>query len=144
MSDTIIRKETVVKEQTIRYNVKDKSIIEMLSENFGKADREQFLVIHLTNTNKIKAVEIVAVGTLSQVAIHPREIFKSAILKKTHKIIVAHNHPSGDPTPSQNDLDTTRRLLAVSDILNIQIVDHIVFTSDSSVYTSIRKESSLF
>ena len=93
-------------------------------------DRECFAAIHLDSRNCPIAVEIVSVGTLNASMVHPREVFKAAILSNAEGIIIAHNHPSGDPTPSREDLELTRRMVQAGEILGIEVLDHIVVAPD--------------
>ena len=100
---------------------------EILKE-YGNSDREMFFILHMNSRNNLITNEIVAVGTLDRINIHPREIFKRAILQSSASIILAHNHPSGDVNPSQEDLDMTKKMKEVSKIVGITILDHIVFS----------------
>ena len=75
----------------------------------------------------------VSVGTLNASLVHPREVFKKAILNNSSHVIVAHNHPSGDPTPSDDDIATTKRLIEAGKILGISVVDHIIVTQNNFV-----------
>ncbi|MDF1558076.1 MAG: JAB domain-containing protein, partial [ANME-2 cluster archaeon] len=70
--------------------------------------------------------EIVSLGSLNANIVHPREVFKTAIQESAAAIIVAHNHPSGDPTPSQNDIDITRKLVETGRVMGIELYDHII------------------
>jgi DNA repair protein RadC len=89
-------------------------------------NQEQFMVIHLTAKNHVLAVETITEGTLTASLVHPREVFKPAIRRCAHAIILAHNHPSGDPTPSREDREVTRRLIEVGKLVGIEVLDHIV------------------
>lgn len=89
-------------------------------------DREHFVVLYLSNKNIINAVHTVSVGGLSSTQVHPREVFKPAILTSSAGIILVHNHPSGDPTPSRQDIEITRRLVEAGKILGIEVLDHLV------------------
>ncbi len=89
-------------------------------------DRENFVVLALSSRGQITGYHCVATGTLSHVLTHPREIFKSAILLSAASIIVVHNHPSGDPTPSPEDLSLTHMLERAGDLLQIPLHDHLV------------------
>lgn len=89
-------------------------------------DREHFFCLHITIRNDIIGIELVATGSLTQVEVHPRECFRGAIMNGAAGIIVAHNHPSGDPTPSPEDLALTRRLREVGVLIGIPLVDHII------------------
>jgi len=90
------------------------------------ADREHFLVVHLSTKNTVNGVETVSVGTLNKTLIHPREIFKGAILNNAARVVLVHNHPSGDPEPSLEDINLTRKLVDAGNILSIPVVDHIM------------------
>lgn len=90
-------------------------------------EREHFLMLSLDTKNALKAVHIISIGSLNANIVHPREVFYFAIQDRAAAIIVGHNHPSGDPAPSQNDVDITKRLKAGADILGIDLHDHVVF-----------------
>lgn len=92
----------------------------------GKEEREKFYVLHLSAKNRVLAMELVAVGTLTDSNIHPREVFKAAVHNNSAKIICIHNHPSGDVTPSLLDLAMTERLKAAGELLGIEVLDHII------------------
>jgi|SRR5690349_5004968 len=96
-------------------------------------DREGFLVIHLDSRNAIRSMELVSIGSLNSCIVHPREVFKAAILANAASIILAHNHPSGDPTPSPEDLAITRRLRRAGQLLGIDVRDHVVVTAEAYV-----------
>jgi len=89
-------------------------------------DRERFHVLCLNSRSVLMADVLVAEGTPYQCMVDPREVFRAALLAPTHSIILAHNHPSGDPTPSEPDLALTRQLVAAGRALNIPVVDHLV------------------
>ena len=88
--------------------------------------KEYFIALHLDGKNRILAVDICSIGSLNQSIVHPREVFKVALLSSAAAIILMHNHPSGDPTPSSEDLEVTRRLREAGDLLGIKILDHLV------------------
>lgn len=90
------------------------------------ADREHFVIVLLNRKNGIIGINTVSVGDLSSSIVHPREVFKPAIVAGAASIILAHNHPSGDPTPSSNDLRVTDQLKEAGDLLGIEVLDHIV------------------
>ena len=87
---------------------------------------EVFAMICLTTKHRVIAYHEVSRGTLDATLVHPREVFKAAMLANAAAIIVSHNHPSGDPTPSADDVDLTRRLAAAGELLGISLLDHIV------------------
>ena len=100
------------------------------------ADREYFYVIALDMKNKVIGVNMVSMGTLNASVIHPREVFKALILLNAASFIGFHNHPSGDPLPSPEDMDLTRRLAAASTIIGIKFLDHLIIGS-TGAYTSL-------
>ncbi len=88
--------------------------------------KEHFISLHLDGKNRIVCLDRVSVGSLNQSIVHPREVFKSACLSGAAAIILIHNHPTGDPVPSKEDLAITRRLKECGDLLGIKILDHII------------------
>ena len=97
------------------------------------ADRESFYAIHLDTRNRVIGAEEIARGTLTDVGVHPREMFKGAILGNAAAVIVAHNHPSGDAAPSAQDIELTRRLIAAGKLIGIPVLDHVVVAADECV-----------
>ncbi|MCW3491354.1 RadC family protein [Dethiobacter alkaliphilus] len=88
--------------------------------------REHFRAIMLDTKNKVLGIEEISIGSLNTSLVHPREVFRPAIRKACASIILIHNHPSGDPTPSREDLDVTRRLREAGRLIGIEILDHII------------------
>ena len=105
----------------------------LLHERYAMADREIFVVVLLDTKNTVLAIDPVAVGSLDSAMISMREVFKSAIMIGAAAIIVAHNHPSGDPTPSPEDVAITRQIASAGKLLDIELLDHIVLGSASHV-----------
>ena len=105
---------------------KPDQIAEMLYHELTSQKQENFIVFVLNTKHHILHKEILFKGTLNSAIIHPREVFKIALKHSAHAIIVAHNHPSGDPTPSKADFDTTLRLKSCGETMGIQLLDHIV------------------
>ncbi|MHB9134721.1 MAG: RadC family protein [Armatimonadota bacterium] len=89
-------------------------------------DRETFIVLMLDTRNQIIGLNIVSIGTVNASLVHPRECFKPCLLANCAAVILAHNHPSGDPTPSQEDLALTGRLKQAGELLGIPVVDHLI------------------
>jgi len=98
------------------------------AQEIADSDREAFMVIYVDARNKMINREIISVGTLNAALVHPREVFKGAILKNAHAIIIVHNHPSGDPSPSKDDRLLTERLADAGKLLGIEVLDHIIVT----------------
>ncbi len=97
-----------------------------LLEDIQNQDREHFMVLLLDARSNVIGKQIVSIGTLNASLVHPREVFKPAILMNAATIIIAHNHPSGDENPSSEDRDTTRRLINAGVVLGIGVQDHII------------------
>lgn len=95
-----------------------------------EVDREYFLVVCLDTKNQPTAINICHVGSLNASIVHPREVLKPAILSNSASIIVAHNHPSSDPTPSREDIEVTKRLSEAGKIIGIDLLDHIIVGID--------------
>ena len=91
-----------------------------------KADRECLWALSLTGKRHIIGINLVSMGSLTSSIVHPREVFKPAILSNAESVILIHNHPSGDPTPSHEDKEVTKRLKDAGDILGIRVLDHII------------------
>ena len=94
--------------------------------DIASADREVFVVLHLDTRNRVVAHETTSIGSQNASLVHPREVFKAAILKGATSIILAHNHPSGDPAPSKEDIDLTHRLAEAGGLMGIEVLDHVV------------------
>ena len=98
------------------------------------AAKEQFVVILLDAKNKVIGTEVVSEGSLSTSIVHPRDVFQPAILQNAAAIVVAHNHPSGDPTPSSEDRELTQTLLEAGRALCIPVLDHLII-GDGTYYS---------
>lgn len=89
-------------------------------------DREHFKILLLNTKNYVTQVHTVSVGSLNASVVHPRECFRPAIAAQAAAVILVHNHPSGDPEPSVEDINLTRRLIAAGDLLGIKVLDHVI------------------
>lgn len=107
----------------------------IFSSYLAAEDREHFVVMLLNSKNRIIGMNTVSVGSLSSSLVHPREVFKPAILANAAAILVAHNHPSGEPTPSCEDIEITKRLKAAAELLSIRLLDHIVLGEGGRWYS---------
>ncbi len=96
--------------------------------------REKFIVVCLNSANKINRYETISIGNLNSSVVHPREIFKAAIEYNSASIILIHNHPSGNPEPSNEDISITRKIVESGKIMDIPVFDHIIVAGNS--YTS--------
>jgi DNA repair protein RadC len=101
-------------------------VVEYFSTQMSLLTREEFLVVVLDTKNRLIKHEFISKGTLNASIVHPRDVFRVAIIHSAAAIILLHNHPSGDPTPSQEDLDITRRLVEVGTLMGITVLDHII------------------
>jgi DNA repair protein RadC len=99
-------------------------------------EKEHYYVMYLNIRSQVMMVELVSVGTISSSLVHPRETFRRAVVAGSTSIIIAHNHPSGEVGPSDEDTKITRLMFDAGDLLGIKMVDHIIFTKDN--YFSFR------
>ncbi len=108
----------------------------VLREVIGDYDRETFAVLLLDTKNRVVAVHIASIGLLESAPVHPREIFKAAILANARAVVLGHNHPSGDPQPSTQDIRITHQLVAAGKLLDIRVLDHIIV--GDGIHVSLR------
>ena len=124
--ETLTIKESITNylQPSIRYTAPEQIF---KTFNFLKHEtKEHFLTLHLDGKNRILAVDMVSTGSLNQSIVHPREVFKVALLSSAAAIILIHNHPSGDPSPSREDIEITRRLRDAGELLGIKVLDHVI------------------
>ena len=107
-------------------------------ESLALSDREVLVGLYLNSSNQVIAYHEISMGTINEALVHPREVFKPAIIKNACSVIIAHNHPSNNAIPSQADLDITRRLKTAGMILGIKLVDHIIITPAGKAYSIIK------
>ena len=112
---------------------------DLAHELIGTRDREIFIGILLTTRNRVITIDTVSSGSLNGALVHPREVFRLAIAKSAAAIITAHNHPSGDPTPSREDRALVRRLVEAGRIIGIDHLDHVIVTPSSSLSWSFKE-----
>jgi len=116
------------------YDIKDpQSVVRAVRGTIKDKAKEHFKLILLNTRNKIIGLSTVSIGTLNASLVHPREVFKDAIRHSASSVVIAHNHPSGDPEPSEEDLKITRRLVESGKILGIEVLDHIIIGKDTFV-----------
>ncbi len=111
-------------------------------EVLDESDREKLLLCCLNTKNEPTDLNIVSVGSLNTSIVHPREVFKVAILSNSASIILFHNHPSGDSIPSKEDINITKRIKESGKILGIELIDHIIL-GDDGTYTSFKEKGFL-
>ena len=120
----------MVKESSFLYQTRTisspKDAYEMIKEQLEGLDREQFIIACLNTKNEPTNITVVSVGSLNKAIVHPREVFKTAILSNAANVIAFHNHPSGDTEPSQQDIQLTNRLYEAGELLGIKLLDHLI------------------
>ncbi len=116
-------------------------VARLLMPEMRYLEKEHFKAVLLNTKNHVIGVETISVGSLNSSIVHPREIFKEAIRRVAAAVILAHNHPSGDPTPSAEDIAVTRRLRRAGEILGIDVLDHIIIGDNE--YVSLREQGVL-
>ena len=114
----------------------------MIAQYIGESDREVFVVALLTIRHRVIGLHTVSVGCLSSSLVHPREVFKPAILAGCAALLIAHNHPSGDPDPSADDVALTRRLASAGALLGIEIIDHLI-VGEAGRFVSLKERGFL-
>jgi DNA repair protein RadC len=105
-------------------------VYELVRDELVNADRERFLSVLLTTKNTVIGIETVGIGTINTCMVTARELFKSALLANAHSIILCHNHPSGDLTPSNEDIALTGKIVNAGEILGIEVCDHLIVGRD--------------
>ncbi|NOV04072.1 RadC family protein [Paenibacillus planticolens] len=103
-----------------------KDIANLLSEELRYLQKEHFVCLFLNTKNHVLAQETLSMGSLNASIVHPREVFRAAIKRSSASIICVHNHPSGDPTPSPEDIQLTHRLVEAGTIIGIEVLDHVI------------------
>lgn len=112
-------------------------VVRVCAPQLRGSDREHFWALALNTKNQLIRVIEVSVGSLNASIVHPRELFKEAVRLSAASVVVVHNHPSGDPTPSGADIQLTRRLVKAGDVLGIEVLDHVVI-GDGGEHASLR------
>jgi DNA repair protein RadC len=107
----------------------------MLATYLADVDREHFVVLMLDQKNHVIGIHTVSMGSLTASIVHPREVYKAAILANAAAIMCGHNHPSGDPQPSREDRAITQRLVEAGKLLGISVVDHVIIGSAGKYFS---------
>ena len=115
------------------------AVVKYLQEKFGREKKEHFFILSLDTRNNLIKEHTISVGTLNANLVHPREVFKEAIDARAVSVIVAHNHPSGDQEPSEDDLIITKRLVQAGKIVGIDVADHII-VSKTGFFSFLEKK----
>ena len=131
--------DVVISEEAEKYlngkSINNSQDIYELFNYLSRETKEHFIAVHLDTKNKIICVDTISTGSLADSIVHPREVFKSVLLSSAAAIIVIHNHPSGTPEPSNDDIRISKRLKEAGELLGIQVLDHIII--GNGCYTSL-------
>lgn len=117
--------------------------IAVMKKELSEYDREVFCILNLKTSGEVINMNIVSQGTLNSTVVSPREVFKSSILSNAAGIIALHNHPSGNPTPSREDYETTKRLKECGDLLDIPLIDHVIVAAGGEKSYSFKEHDEL-
>jgi len=125
-----------------------KDIVEVMVRILNREDeidrkKEHFWTVGLDSRNCIVYIELVSLGTLTASLVHPRETFRLAVMKGVASLMMIHNHPSGDSSPSGDDIDLTKRMVEAGKILGIEILDHIIITEREDKFFSFKEHKML-
>lgn len=107
---------------------------QLQQEDLEDREKEHFWVLMLDTRNRIRAFDLISLGTIGSSLVHPREVFRRAVIQGTSAIILAHNHPSGVSEPSEGDMKVTENLVQAGKILGIEVLDHVI-TSSTGFYS---------
>lgn len=117
-----------------RHRLKDsREVADILMEELADEKKEYFLAINLNSKLQIESKSVVSIGSLDSAPVHPREVFAPAVRRGAAAVVVAHNHPSGDPSPSPQDIEVTKRLIEASGIIGIKLLDHVIVGNGSFI-----------
>ena len=111
-------------------------VFELIRKDIFQKDKEHLFLLSLNTRNKLLAKDLISIGTVNETLVHPREIFKKALIRNAVKIILVHNHPSGDPNPSTEDIKITERIAKSGKEVGIPLVDHIIVCNND--FTSLK------
>lgn len=120
-----------------------RAVVELARDLIPDDDREHFWVIFVNTQNHYQAAHDVSTGTLSASLVHPREVFGPALREGAAAIILVHNHPSGDPTPSKEDLRLTQRLVDAGKLLDVRVLDHVIIGNGSGRWSSLAQSGAI-
>ncbi|ODS31332.1 MAG: DNA repair protein RadC [Candidatus Scalindua rubra] len=125
------RNEEITEEQISLKSHQD--VIKLVKQRLKDKKKEHFLILCLDTRSNLIKISNISTGTLDTNLVHPREVFKEAIQSLSSSIILAHNHPSGDPEPSDADIDITKRILKTGKVIGIDVLDHIIIANNKSL-----------
>lgn len=107
-------------------------LVQWFQMEIGPRKQEHFVAVYLDTRGRILTHKVLYIGTLNESCVHPRDIFHEAFLYKANSLIMVHNHPSGDPTPSRQDIDFTKRIQEISLLFGIALLDHVIVGRNDS------------
>lgn len=110
----------------------------LAAEDMHAQMQEHFWVAILDSKNMVRSAELIGLGTLNASIVHPREVFCRAVVEHAQAVILVHNHPSGNPAPSREDIMLTRRLQKAGNILGIEVLDHVIVANGGDQFTSLK------
>jgi DNA repair protein RadC len=114
-------------------------VVAVIGPKLRKETREHFLVLLLNARHEVIGKETVSIGSLNASIVHPREVFKPALMASAASLVLVHNHPSGDPEPSEEDVSITKRLVDAGELLGIGVLDHVIVAERGVVSLRSRK-----
>jgi len=131
-------KRALANPRVIRHVDSPSAVWKILIPEMAGLQKEEFRVLIVNNKNNLLKKSVISVGTISEAIVHPREVFRDAIREAGSAIIISHNHPSGELTPSREDIQTTGRIAEAGRIIGIPLLDHVIITDSS--YLSMKEE----
>jgi DNA repair protein RadC len=121
------RREDLEPPDPVPFDIKNpEAVVKAIRVSLQDKAKEHFKLILLNSRNKIIGIPTISIGTLTTSLVHPREVFKEALVHSAASVVLAHNHPSGDPDPSEDDLKITKKLVESGKLLGIEVIDHII------------------
>ena len=138
-----IVKIQMVRDGTLEYGKKaikgPQDLAELGMKFLKHADREIFLLVCLNTRNNINCIHVVSIGTVNTSLVSPREVLKAAILSNASSVAFIHNHPSGDPDPSDDDIKITNRLVECGKLFGIELLDHVIISDDGKYHSFMER-----
>lgn len=135
-----IAKKLPKRKTPIPYVLDSPADVSLFCQAWVDLAQEALLAISLTSKHHVISSDLVALGTLTTLSSGPREVFRTAIMNNASSLILVHNHPSGNPTPSRADKDFTRSMVKAGNVLGIPVLDHIILGLDKKDYYSLRDQ----
>ncbi len=127
-------------EEYVTQSIRDAHAVCALFSFLQQETKEHFLALHLDVKNRILCIDRVSTGSMTSSVIHPREVFKTALLSSAASLLLIHNHPSGDPSPSRDDISITEKLKRAGELMGIAVLDHVIIGEG---YVSLKEKGYL-